>query len=68
VLGRLDPGEPPLARAAARAGDRIVLTKPLGTGVILAADMRGLARGTWVQAAQASMLRPNAVAARGARA
>jgi selenide,water dikinase len=68
VLGRLDPGEPPLALAAARAGDRIVLTKPLGTGVILAADMRGLARGTWVQAAQASMLRPNAVAARVARA
>jgi selenide,water dikinase len=67
VLGRLDPGEPPLALAAARAGDRIVLTKPLGTGVILAADMRGLARGGWVLGAQASMLRPNAVAARVAR-
>jgi selenide,water dikinase len=68
VLGRLDPGEPPLALAAARPGDRIVLTKPLGTGVILAADMRGLARGGWVLGAQASMLRPNAVAARVARA
>ena len=68
VLGRLDPGEAPLALAAARPGDRLVLTKPLGTGVVLAADMRGLARGEWILAAQASMLRPNALAARVARA
>ena len=67
VLGRLDPGEPPLALAAARPGDRIVLTKPLGTGVVLAADMRGLAHGAWVLEAQDSMLRPNAEAARVAR-
>jgi selenide,water dikinase len=47
-------------------GDRLVLTKPLGTGVILQADMRGLARGAWVEAACASMLRSNAAAARAA--
>jgi selenide,water dikinase len=68
VLGRLDPEDPPLALAAARPGDRLVLTKPLGTGVVLAADMRGLARGAWVRETQASMLRPNAAAARVVRA
>ena len=41
-------------------GDQLILTKPLGTGVILQADMRGLARGEWVEAAAASMLRSNA--------
>jgi selenide,water dikinase len=49
------------------AGDRLILTKPLGTGVVLQADMRGLARGEWVEAANASMLRSNAHAARAAR-
>ena len=47
-------------------GDHLVLTKSLGTGVILQADMRGLARGEWVQAAVASMLRSNGPAARAA--
>ncbi len=68
LLGRLDAGEPPLALAAARPGDTLVLTKPLGTGVLLAADMRGLARGPWIEQAHASMLRANADAARVARA
>jgi selenide,water dikinase len=48
------------------AGDRLILTKPLGTGVVLQADMRGLARGAWVEAAVASMLRSNGPAARAA--
>ena len=34
-----------------RPGDRLLLTKPLGTGVLLAADMQGRARGPWVDAA-----------------
>jgi selenide,water dikinase len=47
-------------------GDDLILTKPLGTGVVLQADMRGLARGEWVDATHASMLRSNAHAARAA--
>jgi len=63
VLGDLADGETPLTKAGLEPGDLLVLTKPLGTGIVLAADMRGLARGAWVQAAHASMLRPNAAAA-----
>ncbi len=51
-----------------RPGQRLILSKPLGTGVVLAADMRGLARGAWVRAAHAAMLRANAAAAAVARA
>jgi selenide,water dikinase len=49
-------------------GDALVLTKPIGTGLLLAADMRGLATGSWVAAVTASMLRDNGGAARAARA
>ena len=72
VLGDLAPGDAPLTKAALAPGDVLVLTKPLGTGVVLAADMRALARGAWVRAAHAAMLRANdragAVARRFARA
>ncbi len=57
-----------LRQGGLRPGDRLLLTKPLGTGVLLHADMRGLARGPWIEAAVASMLRSNAAAARVARA
>ena len=48
-------------------GDRLILTKPLGTGALFQADMRGLARGEWMQAGARSMTRPNAAASRVAR-
>ncbi len=58
---------PLLEKRAARPGDLLVLTKPLGTGVVLWADMRGLATGRWLAAAHASMVATNRAASRAAR-
>ena len=52
-----------LRKGGAGDGDRVVLTKALGTGVIFAADMRAGASAGWVEAALRSMLRSNAAAA-----
>ncbi len=49
------------------AGQALVLTRPLGTGVLLHADMAGRARGPWLTAALASMLTGNGTAAGVAR-
>lgn len=59
VLGELANGEAPIAKAGLAPGDALILTKALGTGVVLAADMRGIARAEWMQAAHASMLSAN---------
>ena len=53
-----------LRKAGAAEGDRLLLTKPLGTGVIFAADMRAEAPSETVRAALDSMLESNAAAAR----
>jgi selenide,water dikinase len=53
-----------LTQAGAEPGDELLLTQPLGTGVILAADMQGLARGEWVQAAHQAMQHTNDVGGR----
>jgi selenide,water dikinase len=53
-----------LRKAGARPGDVLVLTKPLGTGVILAAASAGVAPAEWVDGALASMLRSNGAAMR----
>jgi selenide,water dikinase len=45
----------PLLRAGLRPGDVLVLTKPLGTGTLLAAAMQGAGRAAWVEAALAAM-------------
>jgi selenide,water dikinase len=55
-LGRL------LRKGGLRSGDRLLLTKPLGTGVILAAEMRRLAPARVVSAAIEAMLQPAAAA------
>ncbi len=47
-----------------RPGDGLILSKPLGTGVVLAADMHFKARGSWVDEVFEGMLRSNAEAAR----
>lgn len=58
VTGLVAPGQA-LLKSGLRPGDTLVLTKPLGTGIVLAGHMRGLARAGWVQAAIASMCRGN---------
>lgn len=55
-------------KAGLRPGDALILTKPLGTGVVLAGQMRGLTKARWLQAAICSMRRTNAEAARILRA
>jgi selenide,water dikinase len=62
VTGLVAPGEA-WRKDGLRAGDALVLTKPLGTGIVLAAQMRGLARVDWLQAALDSMARSNGAAA-----
>ena len=51
-----------LRKGGAQAGAALLLTKPLGTGVVLAADMRGRAGSDRVAAALASMDSSNAAA------
>ncbi len=53
-----------LTKAAARPGDRLLLTKPLGTGVIATALKRDRARESHVQEAVTSMTRLNRAASR----
>ncbi|WP_243391530.1 selenide, water dikinase SelD [Pseudohalioglobus lutimaris] len=65
VNGRaMDPRRGLLGKRGARDGDVLVLTKPLGTGVLFAAHMRQLADGRDIAAATAMMLQSNFNAAR----
>lgn len=53
-----------LRKGGLQPGDALILTKPVGTGVLFAADMRHRARGADIDAAFASMLRSTGPAAR----
>jgi selenide,water dikinase len=67
VTGTLPADATWLPIDGARPGDLVVLTKAVGTGIVLAADMQGRARGVWVAGVHASMQRHNVDAARIAR-
>jgi selenide,water dikinase len=67
ITGELAHRDDWWGQRGARPGDALILTKPLGSGVLLAADRIGRARGEWVQRCHASLLRANAAAARAAR-
>ncbi len=53
-----------LTKGGMQPGDKLILTKPLGTGTLFAADMRHKARGPWIVSALDSMLQSNYEGAR----
>jgi selenide, water dikinase len=61
VNGYIEEGHQ-TAKGPPQDGDLLILTKPLGTGVILAADMRGEAKGEWVSGAIENMIFSNKLA------
>lgn len=54
----------PVTLAGARPGDVLLLTKPIGSGTLMAAKMAGAAKGDWVAAALALMCQPQGEASR----
>jgi selenide,water dikinase len=63
VSGLAEP-EAITRKSGLRPGDALILTKPLGTGIVLAGHMRGLTRASWLATAIRTMCRTNAAAAR----
>ena len=60
-------GGRPRLKAGLQAGDRLVLTKPLGSGILLAAHMQARCRAAWMDALLPVLLASNQRAAEIAR-
>ncbi len=58
VNGTLKPGQA-LIKAGLNHGDSLILTKPLGTGVLLAANMAARCEGRWLDNALSFMFQSN---------
>ncbi len=58
VNGIIDPTKV-WRKSGLQPGDKLILTKPIGTGTLFAADMRMKAKGRWIDAAIQSMLVTN---------
>lgn len=62
VIGFVDPKRL-LLKSGARSGDQLILTKPLGTGLVISGHRRGVTHPEWLEAAITSMRRLNRAAA-----
>ena len=62
LTGLVDPGAV-LRKNGLRPGDRLVLTKAIGTGTLFAAEMRMRAKGRWIAGAIAAMRQSSRAAA-----
>jgi selenide,water dikinase len=63
VTGVIHPGRV-LKNGGAQSGDRLLLTKAIGTGVISTAIKKGVAKQSWIDAAVTSMTTLNKLAAK----
>jgi selenide,water dikinase len=63
AVNGLVPRAAMLRKQGLRPGDALILTKPIGTGTLFAADMRGKAKARWVMGAIAQMVQSSGPAA-----